>query len=401
MATGASMLDEGFSGRAIEATACGSGTYIKFLSANDTGATGAHQSGILLSLSAVSMVFGEIPSSAIEKRGIRVTWQDDTATDSVFTWYASKRELRLTRLGRNFPYLNPDMTGALFVFTQLTCDEYTAYLLNTEDEIDAYLAAFNLGPQDAGRMVRSGGPAVVLSEHEEIERFVSGFGVAEGAEFPASTDISDAARRIQELVHDRAEQVRTNPDAKLVEYTRVEYAIFRELERQAYGDRISRGFRDVDSFVELANRVLNRRKSRAGRSLEHHLGAIFDANRLVFDTQVRTEGGKRPDFVFPSAAAYHDPLFPAEDLVILAAKTTCKDRWRQILNEADRNRNGVHYLVTLQQGNSDRQLEEMASERVQLVVPKQYHGFYPRPYRQGIWSLGDFISFVRKKESAA
>lgn len=62
--------------------------------------------------------------------------------------------------------------------------------------------------------------------------------------------------------------------------------LFREFEHQTYGERIARGFTDVESFVELANRVLNRRKSRAGKSLEHHLDAIFNANRLTYEPQV-------------------------------------------------------------------------------------------------------------------
>ncbi len=44
----------------------------------------------------------------------------------------------------------------------------------------------------------------------------------------------------------------------------------------------------------------------------------------------------KPDFLFPSAGAYHDTEFPVENLRMLAVKTTCKDRWRQILNEADK-----------------------------------------------------------------
>lgn len=48
------------------------------------------------------------------------------------------------------------------------------------------------------------------------------------------------------------------------------------------------------------------------------------------------EGGKRPDFLFPTQVAYEDPAFPANRLRMLAAKTTCKDRWRQVLNEANR-----------------------------------------------------------------
>lgn len=65
-----------------------------------------------------------------------------------------------------------------------------------------------------------------------------------------------------------------------------------------------------------------------------------------FATQAVTEGNKKPDFLFPSAGAYHDTEFPVENLRMLAVKTTCKDRWRQILNEADK----IHqvHLFTLQ-----------------------------------------------------
>lgn len=287
------------------------------------------------------------------------------------------------------------MTGALFVFTRMDDDEYTAYLLNTEDEIDAYLAALALGPQDTGRMIQRGRMPMVQSELQEIIRFVSALGVSDGAEFPVSDDVSHAAREIQERVYDHAEQLLTNPDSKLVEYKRVEYALFRELEHQAYGERIARGFADVESFVELANRVLNRRKSRVGKSLEHHLAAIFNANGLAYEPQVRTEGNKKPDFVFPSEGAYHNPSYPVSGLVVLAAKTTYKDRWRQILKEANRTKDGTHYLI--KQGNSNRQLEEMTAEHVQLVVPRQYHSAYPMPYRSTIWLLKRFILFVCEK----
>mgnify|MGYP002868622352 CR=1 FL=1 len=114
-------------------------------------------------------------------------------------------------------------------------------------------------------------------------------------------------------------------------------------------------FKSVDEFVSMANQVLNRRKSRAGKSLEHHLAAIFDENHISYTAQAVTEGNKRPDFIFPSEAAYHDLSFPVQKITSLAAKTTCKDRWRQILNEADRLRDGKKYLCTLQQGISAKE----------------------------------------------
>lgn len=42
---------------------------------------------------------------------------------------------------------------------------------------------------------------------------------------------------------------------------------------------------------------------------------------------------KKPDFVFPNGECYHKLEFPGDLLTILGAKSTCKDRWRQVLNE--------------------------------------------------------------------
>lgn len=165
-----------------------------------------------------------------------------------------------------------------------------------------------------------------------------------------------------------------------------------------YGDLVSRGFSSVDEFVSIANQVLNRRKSRAGKSLEHHLSAIFDANEIRYTAQGVTEGNKKPDFVFPSIDDYHNMLFSVDGLCTLAAKTTCKDRWRQVLNEADRLRDRNKYLCTLQQGISSSQLEEMHAEKVVLVVPKDYQSSYPAEYKDEIWTLGRFVDHVRELE---
>lgn len=82
-----------------------------------------------------------------------------------------------------------------------------------------------------------------------------------------------------------------------------------------------------------------------------------------------TEGNKKPDFIFPSGEAYHNSSFDIQKLVTLAAKTTCKDRWRQVLNEANRLKDSPKYLCTLQQGISGAQMDEMQAENVVLVVP--------------------------------
>ena len=137
---------------------------------------------------------------------------------------------------------------------------------------------------------------------------------------------------------------------------------------------------------------------RAGKSLEHHLSAIFDGNEIIYTAQAVTEGNKKPDFIFPSQASYHDMTFPTDKLISLAAKTTCKDRWRQVINEADRLRDRPKYLCTLQQGISPAQMDEMQSENVILVVPRQYITSYPADRQDRIWTLSKFVSYVREVE---
>ena len=88
------------------------------------------------------------------------------------------------------------------------------------------------------------------------------------------------------------------------------------------------GLASVDLSVNLANAVTNRRTAGSGLPLELHARTIFEEEGLRYSHGEVSEGKKRPDFLFPSAAAYRDARVPAEKLRMLAVKTTCKDRWR-------------------------------------------------------------------------
>ncbi len=143
--------------------------------------------------------------------------------------------------------------------------------------------------------------------------------------------------------------------------------------------------------------MLQRRKSRAGRSLELHAKYIFIEERLQegrdFSAQPESEPNKKPDFLFPSQTAYRDPSFPGERLRMLAVKTSCKDRWRQIISEADRV--GRKHLLTLQEGLSINQFREMHDANVQLVVPAGLIKKYHKDIRPQLVTLEAFISEVR------
>lgn len=390
-------MPEGYANQAIQVVLNSQKSYCKFLSANDTGLTGDHQAGIYISKPSIPILFDEPGTKGTNKeKWVKVKWQDDLETDTRFIYYGqgTRDEYRITNFGMKFPFLRPEYTGALFIFAKCNDEEYRAYILNSEDDIDQFLDAFGISSTETNRLIDAGRIHVETQERIAIQEFIASLTV----EFPLSEEMSAAARNIQNQVYDHLEFIRTNPDRKIIDWISTEYALFRAIEHARYGDIISRGFTSVDEFIIMANRVLNRRKSRAGKSLEHHLSAIFDGNEIVYTAQAVTEGNKKPDFIFPSQASYHDAAFPTDKLVSLAAKTTCKDRWRQVINEADRLRDRPKYLCTLQQGISPAQMDEMQSENVILVVPKQYIATYPADRQERIWTLSKFVSYVREVE---
>ena len=179
-----------------------------------------------------------------------------------------------------------------------------------------------------------------------------------------------------------------------------EYEVFRSVEEAVVVPQIRNGFATMDEFTALAQTVLQRRKARSGLSLELHTRAIFKEENLIEDREFaynkQSEPGHRPDFLFPSVDAYRAADFPANRLRMLAVKTTCKDRWRQILNEAARIER--KHLLTLQEGVSETQFREMVEARVQLVVPKPLARKYPSAVQPHLQTLESFIADVRLLE---
>ena len=73
---------------------------------------------------------------------------------------------------------------------------------------------------------------------------------------------------------------------------------------------------------------------------------------------------------------------------MLAVKTTMKDRWRQILNEA--NRVEQKHLLTMQEGISETQFREMIDAKVTLVVPKPIMEKFPSSVQPHLQTLESF-----------
>ena len=103
--------------------------------------------------------------------------------------------------------------------------------------------------------------------------------------------------------------------------------------------------------------------------LEIHIAHILDARGIEYEAQAKTENGKKPDFLFPSQAAYEDPAFPEEQLRMLASKTSIKDRFRQVADEANRIRD--KHLFTLTPGDvTHPKLAQLDELHIHLVMPK-------------------------------
>lgn len=382
---------------AVQAATHGEMAFCKFLSANDTGLTGGHQAGIFIPKNSVPIIFDNPGSKGDNKdRYAEIAWQDGSVTQSRFIYYGkgTRNEYRITRFGKGFPFLQPSYTGALFVFVKNDIDNYQGFILNTEDEINFFLDSTGISPTETNRLISLQRESEDEQERKAIEAFIGNLNV----EFPSSEEMSSAARRIQDAVYNHREYVKTNPDSKIISWTNIEFKLFRAIEKDRYAGKVLNGFTSFEDFVKTANALLNRRKSRAGKSLEHHLSAIFDGNGLIYSAQAVTEGKKKPDFMFPSIDAYRDARFSADGLATLAAKTTCKDRWRQVLNEADRLKGRTKYLCTLQQGVSTTQMDEMEKEQVVLVVPEPYIKDYPAERREKIWTLRRFVDFIKEME---
>ena len=371
----------------LAAVSEGKQAFFRYITANDVGVTGAHQAGFYVPKAAAGVLFDDLGQKGMNKdKMVRITWLGDLTTDSRFIYYGqgTRNEYRITRFGQKFPFLRPEYAGSLLVLVQHDETEYSGHVLVRDEDIEGFFEHFCISPTSSECVLQP------KKEHRyEQEAFINLF-LSKYADFPNGQTMAFWGQKYQLCCGSLGkEALLKNPDNALLAWIDAEYRLYQAMEEKVYAPIYLNPLGSITELIEIANTILNRRKSRAGKSLELHLDRILRRFGISFETQVRTEGRKRPDFIFPSASAYHSAAYPSEKLVFLAAKTTCKDRWRQILNEADRIEH--KYLFTLQKGISLAQLREMEGEGVSLVVPQSHIPSFDREYQPKIYSLQAFI----------
>ncbi len=390
--------------------------YLKRLSANDTGQTGGHQAGVYMPKRFMFDLFSALnqePTKNLDSNFDLYVDSHGHYAEARAIWYNNRYwrkptpsqprdEMRITRFGgKASPLQNPENTGALALFSFIrsrpsALKSPACHVWVCEEALEEDLIEERTGPIDPGRHL-IWEPAISQRSDlfEGSARTDCRLHIDEIPKdwleiFPTGAEIVEKA---VEMRPDRA----LTPDRRLLSRRECEYDIFLSVEQAIELPRIETGFASVEEFISCAQTILQRRKSRSGRSLELHVRAIFSEEGLQegtdFEWQAKSERGKTPDFLFPNSAAYQNADFPPAMLRLLATKTTCKDRWRQVAEEAQRL--PVKHLLTLQEGVSESQFSQMRDAGVHLVVPSGLVGKYPKSIRPHLITFKDFICDVR------
>jgi hypothetical protein len=384
---------------------------VKRLSGNDTLANGSHQAGPYLPKEFLFDIFPAINRTDVKNpdhwfdiyvdshpdvRMVRAVYYNSRLSEGKKN---GRNETRITNFGgSSSALLDPDSTGALTVFA-FTLDSAGSakdcHVWVCRHETEEELVEDRVGPIEPGKWAiwtpsrPSLFPPIAtprancwLAPHEIPDAWLS--------RFPTGADI---IRKAVDLRGDTA----LTPDRRLVRRRECEFEIFRSVEEAVELPVIKSGFTTLDEFISRAQTILQRRKARSGRSLELHAREIFLEERLRegidFAHGPESDPGKRPDFLFPSETHYKNAAFPDSGLRMLAVKTTCRDRWRQVLNEADRI--ATKHLLTLQEGVSEGQFREMTHAKIQLVVPEPLISKFPKGVQPHLQTLESFIGDIR------
>lgn len=394
------------------------GVAVKRLSMVETTPTGSNQHEFNSSR-ALRKLFGDDDRKGIPTRFIWLGEEQEGVTaDSSVSWYDARRRhptrseyrlfyssndvTRLMKAGDTFFLALRSDGSAMAIVTpaESTVQNQLLWLFGLEEQPELEFAMREItADQDAELdftvryIFDELGIELEEPETDELDGLIERFGM----KFPTTRDFSALAR--SSLNHVSALD---DADAVLMAWLEREELLFRRLERHIVAERLRSGFMaedesaDVDGFLSFSLSVQNRRKSRAGQSLENHLEAIFGARGIRHSRGAETENRNKPDFLFPGQAEYRDPAFSPALLTMLASKSTLKDRWRQVLPEATRIPD--KHLLTLEPAISENQTDQMKAERLQLVLPAKLHETYRDSQRSWLMSLGDFVQLVESRQ---
>ena len=139
-------------------------SFCKFISPNDAGDTGSHQSGLYIPKNSVGLLFDEPGERGKNKeKNAVIQWQDGVISDCRFIYYGqgSRNEYRITKLGKHFK------TGELVVIVKKSEFEYSGFVLSKDNEINTFLESNGITKEDTNQLIPLT-KAGTLTETKEI-----------------------------------------------------------------------------------------------------------------------------------------------------------------------------------------------------------------------------------------
>lgn len=132
---------------------------------------------------------------------------------------------------------------------------------------------------------------------------------------------------------------------------------------------VTRIVRHFIPLYEVMRDASQQRRTRVGAGFEAHIKRMLDEGQIPYEEQF-VVGTRRPDFVLPVGRMY---LENSPDALVLAAKTTLRERWKQVPMEG---RSCSIYLATMDEKVTRSAVREMNDKSVLLVVPEAFkaHG---------------------------
>ena len=177
-------------------------------------------------------------------------------------------------------------------------------------------------------------------------------------------EIKDSVDSVVMNAHDQVEKMFFNQQNKAGIAAIKEYFqenIDSEIEQKAAVlSYAANQFEKLDNFfLSLAQA----RKSRAGKTFETIIRLLFEKLDIPHSYQPVVNG--KPDFIVPGKEEY---LRAPQDTIVVTAKRTVRERWRQITTEGARGYR--FFLATIDKDISGTTLNEMAQNQVTLIIPQ-------------------------------
>lgn len=326
---------------------------------------------------------------------------DDAHKRSRLVHYTSKgQETHMTRLPKSvFAELMP---ASFLVMGRIIIEGESAFecltIDSASDEASLLAELFEIGPDflidefDPARLRGQEHDRILDFAEEVIAAWLAGeieMFARSNAAMPGTLELASMARQAflekYGLKTINPFEIKSPGDA-LREISRsIEWKLFREFQRKERAVELVKAVlgdqpvsvhaadvirRLVDALPAIDALMLSasqQRKSRAGYSYEHHIEAMLADGSIPFEKQAIIAAKKRPDFILPSQKFMESSQPGAETALILSAKTTLRERWKQVEREKGARK---LYLTTVDENIAGNAIEDMASFGVHLVIPE-------------------------------